>query len=67
MNPLSAQKKRLEQEIQDAKWRVQAIQESGLPDISVMRQLDELMERNLQLIEMIDKHLHGYQRSRSHY
>lgn len=59
MNLLEAHKQRLEQEIIAAKEKIWTLKESEFPDLIALNQLKESVERNWQLIEMIDQHLHG--------
>jgi len=56
------QRQRLEEEMIRAKGRIRQIRESSYPDLSALKQLQESVERNLQLIGMIDQHLQVDQR-----
>mgnify|MGYP000597813827 CR=1 FL=1 len=57
MNTLEHQHKRLEKEIIAAKERIWQIRDSRFPDLKLLNQLDETIERNMQLIDMIALHL----------
>jgi pantothenate kinase-related protein Tda10 len=59
MHLLEAQKIRLEQEIIQAKEQLRQLHVDGCHDISVIKQLQETIERNWQLVGMIDEHLFG--------
>jgi len=59
------QRQRLEEEMIKAKGRIRQIRESSYPDLSALKQLQESVERNLQLIGMIDQHLQVDQRQQS--
>lgn len=56
MSLLEAHKQRLEREIVDAKTKIWQMQNSDFPDLMTINQLKEAVERNWQLIEMIDMH-----------
>ena len=55
MNTLEQQRTRLEEEIIAAKERIWKIRDSKFPDLKLLTQLNETVERNMQLIYMIDK------------
>lgn len=57
MNTLMQQKKRLESEIVEAKNSIASLKESGVPNLTAMNHFSEMIERNMQLIYMIDNHL----------
>jgi hypothetical protein len=57
MNTLEQQHKRLEEEIIIAKERIWQIRDSRFPDLKLLNQLNETIERNMQLIDMIALHL----------
>jgi len=56
MNTLEAQKQRLENEIIRAKARMLELHQNEYPDLNLLGSLKELVERNFQLISMIDQH-----------
>ncbi len=56
MNTLSVHKARLEAEIVQAKVKIQRIRESEFPDLKALNELNDSVQRNLQLIGMIDNH-----------
>ena len=66
MRTMEFQRKRLEEEMIRAKGRIRQIRESSFPDLNAIKQLQESVERNLQLIGMIDQHLNVDQRQQSH-
>lgn len=57
MNTLAQQKKRLEAEIIDAKTCLASLKDQCVPDIKSIKLHSETIERNMQLISMIDNHL----------
>jgi len=57
MNTLQYQRQRLEDEMNVAKANMQLIRESEFPDLKTLQQYRESIERNQQLIGMIDNHL----------
>jgi len=57
MQLLEVQKVRLEQEIVQAKEKLRQLSLDSCQDLSTIRQLQEQLERNWQLIGMIDEHL----------
>ena len=57
MNTLQQQHKRLEAEIIATKERIWQIRNSKSPDFKLLNQLNETIERNMQLIDMIAMHL----------
>ena len=57
INTLEHQKRRLEKEITAAQVRIQEVQESRFPDLKLLNQLNETIERNTQLVDMIALHL----------
>ncbi len=63
MNTLRYQRQRLENGIIASKERIRAIRESEFLDLKTLHQLNETIERNLQLICMIDHHLTDDRRS----
>ena len=65
MRTMEFQRQRLEEEMIKAKGRIRQIRESSYPDLSALKQLQESVERNLQLIGMIDQHLQVDQRQQS--
>ena len=65
MTTMEFQRTRLEAEMIKAKDRIRQIRESSFPDLNAIKQLQESVERNLQLIGMIDHHLKADQRQQS--
>jgi len=59
------QRTRLEEEMIKAKSRIRQIRESSFPDLNALKQLQESVERNMQLIGMIDQHLNVDRRQQS--
>ena len=57
MNTLEQQQNRLEEEIIAVKERIWQIRDSSFPDLKLLNQLNETIERNIQLIDMIALHL----------
>ena len=57
MTTLECQRKNLEREIIQTKEMMWDVKESEYPDIGLLNQLRDKVERNLQLINMIDHHL----------
>jgi hypothetical protein len=57
MNTLEQQQQRLEQEILVVKEQIWQIRDSRFPDLKLLNQLNETVERNTQLIDMIALHL----------
>lgn len=57
MRTLLEQKKRLTREIDSANERISALRAELTPDLSAIQQFNEAIERNRQLINMIDGHL----------
>lgn len=57
MNTLAHQKKRLEAEIFEAKNCIAQLKECMMPDMKTIKLHNETIERNMQLIAMIDNHL----------
>ena len=57
MNTLEQQRERLENEIISTKERICQIKDSKLPDLKALNLLNETVERNMQLIGMIEQHL----------
>lgn len=57
MNTLAQQKCRLESEIIAAKQNIAALKESDVMDLKAINHHAETIERNMQLITMIDNHL----------
>jgi len=64
MNTLEQQYKRLEEEIFVAKERIWEIRGSRFPDLKLLNQLNETIERNMQLIDMIATHLRPFSRQK---
>jgi len=56
MTTLDCQRQGLEQEIIESKKKILMIRESAFPDLKLVSQLRESIERNLQLIAMIEEH-----------
>lgn len=56
LTTLDNQRLRLEKEIIKAKQRIVLISEGEYPDVGSINQLRESIERNMQLITMIDQH-----------
>lgn len=56
MDTLQYQRQRLEDEVIDANANIRMIRESEFPDLNALQQLMESIERNKQLIGMIDNH-----------
>ena len=65
MRTLEFQRQRLEKEIMASKQGIRTIRESDFPDVNALNQLHDAIERNMQLIGMIDQHLDA-QSSQSH-
>ena len=63
MRTLEFQKQRLESEIIASKSKIWEIRESQFPDLKALNQLHDTIERNMQLINMIDQHLVTDQRA----
>ena len=62
MRTLMAQRERLEAEVASAKATLQALSQSECPDMGKVREMQEALTRNTQLIGMIDNHLNcGHQ------
>ena len=59
MSLLEAHKQRLEQEIFAAKEKIWELKQSEFPDLMALNQLNDVVTRNWQLIEMIDHHTHS--------
>jgi hypothetical protein len=57
MNTLQMQKQRLQDEVAVAEERIAEVLQSTRPDAQQLRQLNETIERNRQLMAMIDDHL----------
>jgi len=57
MRTLQFQRQRLESEIIESKSKVWQIRDSDFPDLKALNQLHDTIERNMQLINMIDQHL----------
>ena len=57
MNTLEQQQKRLEKEIVAVKEQIWQVRGSRFPDLKLLNQLNETIERDLQLIDMIALHL----------
>jgi len=65
MRTLECQRQRLESEIIASKAKVWQIKDSEFPDLKALNQLHDAIERNMQLINMIDQHLGFYQSQNS--
>jgi len=57
MNTLEQQRQRLENEIIETKERIIKVKGGRFPDLKALNLLNETIERNLQLIGMIEQHL----------
>ena len=57
MNTLEQQRQRLENEIIDTKERIWKVKGGRFPDLKALNLLNETIERDLQLIGMIEQHL----------
>ena len=57
MRTLEFQRQRLENEIIESKSKIWQIRDSDFPDLKALNQLHDAIERNMQLINMIDQHL----------
>ncbi|MFT6122637.1 MAG: hypothetical protein ACJASG_001165 [Oleiphilaceae bacterium] len=57
MNTLEQQQKRLETEVLAVKEQIWQIRDSRFPDLKLLNQFNETIERNMQLIDMIALHL----------
>lgn len=57
MNTLLQQKQRLSEEIVSARAKLKAVKAEQLQDLKLIQQFKETIERNGQLIQMIDGHL----------
>jgi len=65
MNTLEQQRQRLENEIISTKERIWQIKDSKLPDLKALNLLNETIERNMQLIGMIEQHLRPVSRQQA--
>jgi len=57
INTLEQQRQRLENEIIETKERILKVKAGRFPDLKALNLLNETIERNLQLIGMIEQHL----------
>lgn len=57
MDTLGHQKNQLEKEIAAARDRITHVRRSQFPDLKLLKQLTETIERNTQLVDMIALHL----------
>jgi len=64
MRTLEHQKQRLEGEIMSSKTKIWQIRDSEFVDLNALNQLRDTIERNMQLINMIDQHLGAGQEHR---
>lgn len=56
LTTLDNQRQRLEREIIEAKQKIVAISGGEFPNVMLLNQLRESIERNMQLITMIEQH-----------
>ncbi|WP_231875616.1 hypothetical protein, partial [Oleiphilus sp. HI0086] len=56
LTTLDNQRQRLEREIIETKKKIVAANEGAFPDLGLVKQLRDSIERNMQLISMIDQH-----------
>lgn len=57
MNTLSVHKERLQKEIDQAENYIQLILSTDFPDLRAMKQLQDSIKRNRQVLDMLDDHL----------
>jgi len=65
MTTIEFQRKRLEDELIAAKQKITLVRNSRFPDINTLNQLQDTVERNLQLIGMIDHHINVDRKQRA--
>lgn len=65
MTTLEIQKQRLLDEINEAKEQMALIKSEPFPDFKILNYYMDVVRRDTQLVEMIDSHLFGEQRSRT--
>jgi hypothetical protein len=61
---LEVQKQRLLDELNDAKQQMALIKAEPFPDFKILNYYMDVISRDTQLVEMIDSHIFGEQRSR---
>lgn len=59
MTTLDCQRQNLEKEIIKTKDMIWSLKQSDFPDLAYLGQLRDKVERNMQLINMIDQHLYA--------
>lgn len=57
MNTLSVHKNRLQKEIDQAQTYIQHILSTDFPDLRALKQLQDTIKRNQQVLDMLDDHL----------
>lgn len=57
MNTLSVHKERLQKEIDQAENYIQLILSTDFPDLRALKQLQDSIKRNRQVLDMLDDHL----------
>lgn len=57
MNTLSVHKARLSKEIEQAEKYIKVLLSTDFPDLRALKQLQDCIERNKQVMEMLDDHL----------
>lgn len=57
MNTLSVHKERLHKEIDQAENYIQLILSTDFPDLRALKQLQDSIKRNRQVLDMLDDHL----------
>ena len=65
MTTLEVQKQRLLDELNEAKEQMALIKAQPCPDFKILNYYMDVVSRDTQLIEMIDSHIFGEQRSRT--
>ena len=65
INTLEQQQQRLEKEIVAVKEQIWQVRASRFPDLKLLNQLNETIERNMQLIDMIAMHLRPVSRQQA--
>lgn len=57
MNTLSVHKNRLQKEIDQAETYIQHILSTDFPDLRALKQLQDTIKRNKEVLDMLDDHL----------
>jgi hypothetical protein len=63
MSTLARQRQNLENDVIASKGKIWEIRNSEFPDLKALNQLQDAIERNMQLINMIDQHIYSNQQS----